>query len=133
MATPSSGHREDADGMTRMWRISSPATSSVPSRATGAWTCQLVRAALENDALVLDLVDIDHDPHDTGVSRPRGPFTLHVGAGDGLTPDSSTVIGWAAGADIVTLVSGRRVDDVDWLCLSSDDDHLVLELGTAAG
>jgi hypothetical protein len=119
--------------MARMWRIAPTATANGPSRATGAWTCQLVRAALEDDALVLDLVDIDDDPYDAGVSRPRGPFTLHVGAGDGLTPDSSSVIGWAAGADIVTLVAGRRFDDVDWLCLSSDEDHLVLEIGNVPG
>jgi hypothetical protein len=116
-----------------MWRIAPAATAKGPSRATGAWTCQLVRAALEDDALVLDLVDIDDDPCDTDASRPRGPFTLHVGAGDGLTPDSSSVIGWAAGADIVTLVAGRRFDDVDWLCLTSDDDHLVLEIGSLPG
>jgi hypothetical protein len=120
--------------MARMWRISPSATAKGPSHATGAWTCQLVRAALEDDALVLDLVDIDDDPYETGTTRPRGPFTLHVGAGDGgLAPDSSSVIGWAAGADIVTLVAGRRFDDVDWLCLTSDDDYLVLEIGSAPG
>lgn len=101
-------------------------TTVEPGRATGAWTCQLMRAVLEGDVLVLDMVDIDDDPFDTGAPRPRGPFTLHVGPGD-LSPGSTGVIRWAATADVVTVVAGRT-DDVDWLCMTSDDHHLVLEV-----
>lgn len=98
-----------------------------PTSTAAAWTCQLIRAELEGDELVLDLVDIDDDPFGSS-GRPRGPFTLHLGGGD-VSPDSHRVERWSANADVISVVSGRT-GGVDWLSLVSSDDVLVVELSS---
>lgn len=115
-----------------MWRVCSTNTVMEPSRAPGSWACQLIRAELVADVLVLDLVDIDDGPLDTAATRPRGPFTLHIGPGPELTPDSTCVLRWAARADVITMIA-ESSGDTARLGMSNDEQQLILEISGAPG
>jgi hypothetical protein len=93
------------------------------------WLCQLVHADAVGDAIVLDLIALEPCPADaTGCPR-HTPFTVHIGHGeDSERGWEQTLALWAADADLVTILCGRTDDGSSWLCLSSGEQHLLLQL-----
>jgi hypothetical protein len=114
--------------MSRLWLLSA-GSAELRGVRSPPWHCQLVHTETTNHALVLDLVALESCPSDA-VGCPRGtPFSLHLGRD--ATIDRSwdrTLAAWAESADIVVIVSGATDGGTPWLCLSSADRHLVLQL-----
>ena len=55
---------------------------------------------------------------------------MHIGRGAATDEAAGLVqhvLDWAASADLVTMFGGTR-DGSSWLCLTSNDTHLVVEL-----
>jgi hypothetical protein len=94
-----------------------------------AWHCQVVHSAREEDAVVIDLIALDDCPSDSLGCPRHTPFSLHIGGGAlGDRWWHRTVRAWANTADQITIVCGVGVDGGSWMCLTSDDRELVLQL-----
>lgn len=101
--------------------------SSSDGSAAGPWTCQLMNADVDDETLVLDLVALEACPGAGDTVPALEPFSLRVQRGRGREFRTDDVAAWADTADVVTIFAGRS-DEVDWLCLSTGEEHLVLEL-----
>lgn len=113
--------------MKRLWTTS----SNVPERQwhSPPWTCQLIHVDISDDCFVFDFIALESPPAG-GSAVPAGtPFSMNIGhaAGGDVADLVQHVLNWAAGADLVTIFGGRH-DGSSWLCLSSDETHLVVEL-----
>lgn len=114
--------------MKRLWTTS----SGLPERQwhSPPWTCQLMHIDVTDDYFVFDFIALEPPPT-SGHAVPAGsPFSMHVGHGGtsvGVAGLVEHVLEWAADADVVTLFGGRH-DGSSWLCLSSNETHLVVEL-----
>jgi hypothetical protein len=93
------------------------------------WSCQLMHVDLDDDGLIFDLVALEPSPTSGSVVPVGTPFSLHVSGGTGPVAASAFghVARWAARADVVTLAGGLGTGS-RWLCLSSGDTDLVVEL-----
>jgi hypothetical protein len=108
----------------RLWYVSSSLGLSDQSQPT--WTCQLIRAEVGKQSLLLDLIALEPCPV-TAVDCGRYvPFTLQVGRrGDPDDSSNLAIAAWAEDADIVTISAGADARR-SWLRLSSGQRHLVL-------
>jgi hypothetical protein len=97
--------------------------------SAGPWTCQLMSADVDDHTVVLDLIALEACPGAAETVPALSPFSLRVQRGQGQVFQSDDVAAWVDTADVVTIYAGRS-DEVDWLCLSSGEEHLVLELVT---
>ncbi len=110
------------------WSVSSLWAESADTRSP-PWYCQLVHAGKVDDAVVMDLVALDDCPSDSLDCPQHTPFTLHIGAGALLDRRwQRTIQTWTDTADLVTIVCGVTTDGTSWMCLTSADRHLVLQL-----
>ena len=110
--------------MKRLWYVSS--SLGRREQTQPSWTCQLIRAEVGAQALLLDLIALEPCPV-TAVDCGRYvPFTLQVGR-RGNPDDSSdlAIAAWAEDADVVTISAGADARR-SWLRLSSGQRHLVL-------
>jgi hypothetical protein len=100
---------------------------------TPPWTCQLIHAHAAGGAFVFDFVAMEACPVDAPACPRFAPFTMHIIRGDPADRTGDHLLaGWAARADVVTIVAGLT-DGTRWLCLSTDEGkHLVLELPLSA-
>jgi hypothetical protein len=96
---------------------------------TSPWHCQLVHCEVTERAIVLDLVALEPCPSDSVGCPQYTPFSVHVGRSGSLDGSwEQTLAMWAGGADLVTIVCGVTDDGSSWLCLSSNEQHLLLQV-----
>lgn len=118
--------------VSRPWTLSTLLTGNRGAHSP-PWACQVIHAEVTNPAFVLDLVALERCPVD-GPGCPRfAPFTMHIIRSDPADRSCDQLVsGWAARADVVTIVAGQT-GGTRWLCLStSEGKHLVLELPAPA-
>ena len=114
--------------MRRPWSVSSLWAESAGTRSP-PWSCQLVHSARDGDAVVVDLVALEDCPSGTMACPRHTPFSLHIGGGSFLDRRWHRTLGeWTSAADLVSIVCGVTADGMSWMCLTSDDRHLVLQL-----
>jgi len=112
----------------RFWSLSTT-WAELDGTRTPPWQCQLVHCEMLENAIVLDLVALEPCPSEAVGCPAYTPFSVHVGRSEHRDESwEQTFAMWALDADLVTIVCGVTDDGSSWLWLSSNDQHLLLQI-----